>query len=1324
MFKKILFGIIFSLLTFSVGWGYGIVNNSGTTSEDSISTIILNTTPSGNPAKKLDSLYLTIFKSGTNAVVFRDSAIGVAMTGVDSFVIGGDVVYYFHRAVADIDDAGADGIYCYNFTAVYADSSMRTPTKGTFQVINNELSDALDSAALAAVKAVNCLDSFQSQDGWVAHQSTVDSLQDSVDITIGLVQAEVANIDAWNPITDNDSLIVSKTHLDSVNLDLTDALADDGLIEKIANVLLDSLFKKRVMADTGQDAFVSWLARQIDLTGFVTSTKLMDSMSNRGFAHYDSAAVLGVNAIQISGDATAADNLEADHDGTGYDNIANGEGDWNVGKTGYELSSTGIDAVFEYDTANIAGGVGRVIEVIHVNTDGNGTGGIDEDIATANSVLSGVVTDIGIIDGNVDDIEAEVLNIDAWNPITSGESLLVIANVVRVSDDSMAAVNMESDYDGTGYDNIANGEGDWNVGKTGYSLTTSDWTTDADLPTNFGSLSIDANGIVDADLHLIKTKAFDTTAYHADSTAMAVDVRFLDQGEQSATDLKDFADAGYDPAGDTVHTDIAAGAAADSAAIVNGVLDAPIANHTVAGTFGDIIQDSIKPSLYATQYELATTVTDTTWKSVFVDRDDVAGSFADSAQGWGATAASDFDSTNVARFVWNTPIANHTIANTFGDSLASITGGVFTTAQRDSILDALEDNRIARKIFYYNINDFASTDSAGKAGHYLQIAGDSSGWADSASIARWVWDTDSTGHYTSPNMAFVASNVNVTSISGDTPAADSLEEMLDGGRATLFLSQLNVVADGTKDAITATGSGTGDGLSVNGGTGGQGIYAKGNGTAHGIWTEGGTYGDGIYAKGGSVAGDGISGIAIGGESGMELQGEGAGKDIYLASSGDVSDGTHHVLMSDDSVLIDVSSNVVYADTIANRVLEDSSNYQGTGTGSDTVSIKAMMKKLLDSSGVVMYSKSDSTLLLKQFVVSNSAGDAVQFTSTGSNGDGLQLTANGTGSGLASHGGTSGGHGIYGHSSGVSGGDGAFFYGQATDGNGMRLSRLGGTGHDLYLSGQGYIWNSSSYIPTREDSVIIDVSSGIVYADTIANRVLEDSSAHQGAAAGLDSAEVNEAVKDAIGQGHARTVTLYVKDTANDAMLSSVLMQVKDQAGYEYYYEKTGTAGYVRFTAATGDTLIVYVFAEPAYTFTGESSGKDSIFIGAANYTDTMKVYPLAIGSPSSADLCRLYSHVYKPDGTAQEGVRLVVNLIGQNIEDTCNNTVITNYELFGTYSNSSGYTYIDVIKSKCLLKGDGNTGVEYKVGLDYGEFINWKWKGQVPDQDSLRVTAH
>jgi len=104
------------------------------------------------------------------------------MAGVDSFVIGGDVVYYFHRAVTDIDGAGAVGTYSYNLLSVYDDSSMRTPTLGQFQIVGWELDDIGDSTGLAASSAVKSLDSLhllidslmavldtlQNQDDWIS----------------------------------------------------------------------------------------------------------------------------------------------------------------------------------------------------------------------------------------------------------------------------------------------------------------------------------------------------------------------------------------------------------------------------------------------------------------------------------------------------------------------------------------------------------------------------------------------------------------------------------------------------------------------------------------------------------------------------------------------------------------------------------------------------------------------------------------------------------------------------------------------------------------------------------------------------------------------------------------------------------------------------------------------------------------------------------------------------------------------------------------------------------------------------------------------------
>jgi len=195
-------------------FGTPIVNNSGNSSEDTLTFNILNLLPSGNPAEKLDSAYFTVFKSNSNDIIFRDSSSGVGMTGVDSFVIGGDVVYYFHQAVANIDGAGAVGLYSYNFLSVYDDSSMRTPTLGQFQITGWELDDIGDSAGLAANgidksldslhlmidSLMAILDTLQNQDDWVGRAVNQTIINDNVLLVIDTVNGIIdtlQNQDDW-----------------------------------------------------------------------------------------------------------------------------------------------------------------------------------------------------------------------------------------------------------------------------------------------------------------------------------------------------------------------------------------------------------------------------------------------------------------------------------------------------------------------------------------------------------------------------------------------------------------------------------------------------------------------------------------------------------------------------------------------------------------------------------------------------------------------------------------------------------------------------------------------------------------------------------------------------------------------------------------------------------------------------------------------------------------------------------------------------------------------------------------------------------------------
>lgn len=212
------------------------------------------------------------------------------------------------------------------------------------------------------------------------------------------------------------------------------------------------------------------------------------------------------------------------------------------------------------------------------------------------------------------------------------------------------------------------------------------------------------------------------------------------------------------------------------------------------------------------------------------------------------------------------------------------------------------------------------------------------------------------------------------------------------------------------------------------------------------------------------------------------------------------------------------------------------------------------------------------------------------------------------------------------------------------------------------------------------------------------------------------------------------VTLDTTQTPPDDTLSNILLEIVDKSGNTYYQDAI-PSGTIPILCNDNDTFLVYVHALPQYNFLGEGGagteiGYDSIFIVNGDTTIDVSGYPISVGTPSSADLCRLYAFPRDRSGNKVSGAKLVIQLKGDNVEDTCTtpNTPIVAYEASGTVSNAndSGFTYIDVIKSKCLLKRGGTaSAVKYKVGIDFGTFTDWEIKLlTVPDSTSHAVTRY
>lgn len=173
----------------------------------------------------------------------------------------------------------------------------------------------------------------------------------------------------------------------------------------------------------------------------------------------------------------------------------------------------------------------------------------------------------------------------------------------------------------------------------------------------------------------------------------------------------------------------------------------------------------------------------------------------------------------------------------------------------------------------------ASKDSSSSAAVLAKNCRDSlqsqDGWAAKEATSTTINSEVTNLNAWNPSTDSTLSKSNVMQISGDATAADNLEAMLDGTRAKLYLSQLNILASGNDTGIISKGSGSGQGMLVFGGATGHAAEFRGGTTSgdaittwtnngngmslygskdkHGLIAQAGDSGCGIYAMGGDDA---------------------------------------------------------------------------------------------------------------------------------------------------------------------------------------------------------------------------------------------------------------------------------------------------------------------------------------------------------------------------------------------------------------------------------------------------------------------------------------
>jgi len=145
-----------TLLSLSTG-GTPVVNNSGQSSEDSVSFAFFALDSLGNPAAADSFFVLVVGPSGDS--VFAE-AITTASSRLDSVLQTDFPIYIYGASVADIDGAGSIGNYTVSIAARSSDLSLTTPFVGSFQLVGWELDQLGDTVGMTAEYAAAALDSL------------------------------------------------------------------------------------------------------------------------------------------------------------------------------------------------------------------------------------------------------------------------------------------------------------------------------------------------------------------------------------------------------------------------------------------------------------------------------------------------------------------------------------------------------------------------------------------------------------------------------------------------------------------------------------------------------------------------------------------------------------------------------------------------------------------------------------------------------------------------------------------------------------------------------------------------------------------------------------------------------------------------------------------------------------------------------------------------------------------------------------------------------------------------------------------------------------
>jgi len=579
----------------------------------------------------------------------------------------------------------------------------------------------------------------------------------------------------------------------------------------------------------------------------------------------------------------------------------------------------------------------------------------------------------------------------------------------------------------------------------------------------------------------------------------------------------------------------------------------------------------------------------------------------------------------------------------------------------------------------------------------------------------------------------------VTAISGDATAADNLEAMLDGTRAKLYLTSLDIRATGDDTAIVAIGADSGLGAF--------------------FW--GGARASGMEARGGTVSGSGFVNYAPQGVGLYIIGGNGNNAAYYLAT-----DGGHALQLSASGTglgrglhITSDSGDAVYLQAGGQPNVHGIEVRGGTGSGGDAIRIVATAT---GADGIDISAADGNGLYID--ATEGNAFELLGDTAVHLNGDDADFVGDITGNLSGSVGSVTGAVGSVTGSVGsmaTAGMDALWQYDTSLIASGVGEMLKDTSAYEADVSGVSTHSAADVWTATGGDSAlnaIDDANKGNFKADVSALAlesslfdpattavtptdttepgdtlaVKKDSLIYQGAAASPSA--VADAVWDESQSGHTSagtfgkyldvevssisgclgtgsdTLIYYTVDTSNDVRVEGVTVSMYTIGGSQVGGPQTTDAnGYVLYALNSGDTLLPIVYGPHQYTW-----GKDTLFF-TGQTSDSAMGYRIADPSPPSPDYATVKGFVISPSdykffGATVEAIRIT----GEFGTDTSGTPYIVGKKDETVTIDTLGY--FSMFLKRTGTYDDTTTGFYNIIGQDvYGDQIFNIIEVYVPD---------